>query len=164
MGRPPRRGAAIGATLVSGALLAACSAPSGNHQIGAVRTPDGQGIEVRVVLCPRQTVSFVELVSTTDAVVGDDKDPVLWKVAAQPPVATDTFVAGQTPAGFRQTVALAAEPQAALSVGFLVGTSLGQTAVGFTPGQLRTDAIWSDGTSLSPQAFQRQAGGHCGGT
>ena len=164
MGRPPRGRAVIGAALVTGALLAACGAPSGNHEIGALRTADGQGIEVRVVLCPRQAVSFVELVSTTDAVVGDDKDPVLWKVVAQPPVAADTFVAGRTPAGFRQNVALGAAPQAALSVGFLVGTSLGQTAVGFTPGQLRTDAIWSDGASLSPQAFQRQAGGHCGGT
>ena len=151
------------ACVVAAIALGACSPSSGNHTIGAKLAPDGRGIQVVFVPCPGQKVTSVELVVTNDAVIGDDKDPVLWRIEAPGGVAAEEFVVGQAPPGFNSTVPLRAEPPAGQPLGVLLDTSLGQTAVGFTVKQLRPDAIFTDGQSLSPEAFRQQAGGECGG-
>jgi hypothetical protein len=102
------------------------------HHLGAMLAPDGRGIQVVFVPCPGQKVISVELVVTNDAVIGDDKDPVLWRIEAPAGVAAGTFVVGQTTSGFTSSVPLRAEPPAGQPLGILLDTSLGQTAVGFT--------------------------------
>jgi hypothetical protein len=151
------------AGVVTAIALGACSPPSGNHTIGAKLAPDGRGIQVVFVPCPGQKVISVELVVTKDAVIGDERDPVLWRIEAPGGVAAGKFVVGQTPSGFTSTVPLRAEPPAGEPLGILLDSSLGQTAVGFTVQQLRPDTVFTDGQSLSPQAFRQQAGGQCGG-
>jgi hypothetical protein len=145
--------------------LSACTPASGNRTIGAKLTPDGRGIQVVFVPCPGQKVISVELVVTKDAVIGDDKDPVMWRIEAAPRgVEAEKFVVGQTPSGFSSSFPLRAEPPAGESLGILLDTSLGQTAVGFTLQHLRPDAVFTDGHSLSPKAFRQRAEGQCGGT
>ena len=162
---PAKRGTGVLlAGVVTAIALGACSPSSGNHTIGAKLAPDGRGIQVVFVPCPGQKVISVELVATNDAVIGDDKDPVLWRIEAPGGVAAEKFVVGQTPSGFTSPVPLRAEPPAGQPLGILLDTSLGQTAVGFTVRQLRPDAVFTDGQSLSPEAFRQQAGGQCGGT
>jgi hypothetical protein len=162
-GRMKRGIGVLVAGVVTAIALGACSPPSGNHTIGAKLAPDGRGIQVVFVPCPGQKVISVELVVTNDAVIGDDKDPILWRIEAPGGVAAEKFVVGQTPSGFTSTVPLRAEPPAGQPLGILLDTSLGQTAVGFTVQQLRPDTVFTDGRSLSPEAFRRQAGGQCGG-
>jgi hypothetical protein len=69
-------------------------------------------------------------------------------------VAAEKFLVGQTPSGFNSTVPLRAEPPAGAPLGILLDTSLGQTAVGFTVQHLRPDTVFTDGHSLSVEAFR----------
>ena len=78
-------------------------------------------------------------------------------------MAAENFVVGQTTPGFTSPVPLRADPPAGQPLGVLLDTSLGQTAVGFRVQQLRPDTVFTDGQSLSPEAFRQQAGGQCGG-
>jgi hypothetical protein len=90
-------------------LLAGCEQFPLAKRIGVSLT--GGQITINVVLCAGQLVSTVTLVETRGDPASSDDDRTLWEIRSDAGSASASYVVGEVPEGFVQTVALERSPE-----------------------------------------------------
>lgn len=144
------------------ALLGACDSFGAERRTAVSSNAAGGGIEVHFVTWPGELVRTVTLLEPRDQIIGDEDDPVLWRISS-PDSTLGTFVVGETPQGFREVVALSDLPPPDLKLGIVIDTSLvfGDFAT-FRLEQLRSDSVLWEGKQASLADFLEGAMEECG--
>lgn len=146
----------LSATLL---LLTSCNLLAQVQRLGI--TAGDQGVEVRYLLCPGESLSRVA------ALAGDEESgAVIWEATGTvdgPGVVS--FALGAPPDGLSDTVPLQASPPPGSELTVEVGTSAGggtsTTSVSFDPGSLRPGEIFTLGGSKDPATFEEDARATC---
>lgn len=129
---------------------------------------EGGHVHVHVALCPGEALTRLELVRTTDGVVGHGDDTILWAIddeSADTVGATgfrlEDFVVGVVPDGYEEAVELKdlVGRKEALDVRMLTTSS--EQIVLFSISMLSRDRILSEGTMRSPEGSVSRAEDVC---
>lgn len=166
--RGQRGGSRIGARgvcaglILSLILLGACDTFGRERRTAISSSATGSGIEVHFVACSVEVVRTVTLLEPRGQIIGDEDDPVLWRISS-PGSTLRTFVVGEVPQGFREVVALGDLPPPDRKLGIVIDTSLrsGDFAT-FRVEQLRGDSVLWEGKQVSLADFLEGAMKECG--
>ena len=133
-----------------------------NGALGISVSADGKNIQIQFVLCSDELVNVVELLDHQGGnAIGEDVDPILWKITSSAGSPLESFTVGKIPAGFTEAVPLTREVGDDTSLGVIVESTQGEAVNVFRLSDLRSDRVFSRLKSLSPSEFQEQASGTC---
>jgi hypothetical protein len=133
-------------------------------RIGVSLAGDRTGIQVHFLSCLSQAVRSVRVEEARPG-APTGKEHVLWEITSEAGSKLEAFTIGQTPDGFKQSVALTRSPAQDELILAVVDTTTGSTAsIEFRSSDLKPDKIFVNdrpNKELDPTSFRQRAEGTC---
>lgn len=167
-----RRRVTIGLLLLAGgsiALLPNVAGGSGAEELTyGVSAVDGDpGIAVHWVVCPGVPARVIDIEGYWGGSQLPTAVPVLWQIRSDAPAAdvtrVETYVVGETPPGFYETVALRTRlPRDRIAISAPPGDASARAGMSFRREELPEDAIYRGGYQfVSPTEFAADGAAYC---
>jgi hypothetical protein len=149
--------------LTASFLASSCDTYPADNALGVTLASDG-GIIMQYVSCQNELVHSVQLFlnKNDDPFIGNKGDELLWGIASEAGSPVDTFIVGDTPAGFTEVTAFSSSLSAGEPLGILLNTTKVEAGSRFRVSDLKPDRIFTAGESLDPLTFKTKAQARCG--